>query len=83
MSGADALRRKSKASTLVAAYLALLEEQECKCGYFESARCHQDRNDPAFHPIDVLVIDRRGHCVQCPPCLGAHDGHGHAHTRAA
>jgi hypothetical protein len=54
MSGADALRRKSKASSLVKAYLELLEEQECRCGYFESARRHQDPTDPDFHLIDVV-----------------------------
>jgi hypothetical protein len=54
VSGAAALKRKSKASALVHAYLDLLQEDECQCGYFESARCHQDPSDPAFHPIVVV-----------------------------
>jgi hypothetical protein len=53
MSGADALRRKSKGSALVNACLDLLKEDECKCGYFESARRHHDPSDRDFHPIDV------------------------------
>ena len=54
MSGAAALARKSKASALVNAYLDLLEEDECACGYFESARRHRDTTDPDFHRITVV-----------------------------
>jgi len=53
MSGRDALARKSKASSMVKAYFELLKEDECKCGYFESARRHHDPADRDFHPIDV------------------------------
>jgi Fe-S oxidoreductase len=31
-----------------------------------------------------LVIDKRGHCVGCPPCTDTHDGHcpRHVYDRA-
>ena len=54
MSGAAALARKSKASAMVAAYLDMLEEDECECGYFESARRHNDPASPDYHPITVV-----------------------------
>jgi hypothetical protein len=27
-----------------------------------------------------MIIDRRGHCRYCPPCLGSHEGHCPRHT---
>lgn len=28
-----------------------------------------------------VVVDRRGHCVDCPPCLESHHGHCPRHGR--